>query len=102
MASGRFQSSYFLPVTRDPLQPAKLDYYCARSKLPASASSRCANRHRAEGLQGFQQSFRLLPHRLGGIHGPLEAKTSQRIQNPEHSLPVREPDRLDAGGELSL
>jgi hypothetical protein len=44
----------------------------------------------------------LLPHRLGGIHGPLKAKTGQRIQNPEYSLPVREPDRLDAGGEFSL
>jgi hypothetical protein len=39
---------------------------------------------------------------FGGIHGPLETKTSQRIQNPEHSLPVREPDRLDAGGRLRL
>ena len=67
-----------------------------------SASSRCANRHRAEGLQGFQQSFRLLPHRLGGIHGPLKAKASQRINNAKYALTIRKTDRLDAGSRLSL
>jgi hypothetical protein len=67
-----------------------------------SASSRCANRQRAKRLQSLNQSFSLRAHRLGGIHGPLKAKASQRINNAKYALTIHKTDRLDAGSRLSL
>ena len=67
-----------------------------------SASNRCANRQRAKRLQSLNQSFSLRAHRLGGIHGPLKAKASQRINNAKYALTIRKTDRLDAGSRLSL
>ena len=39
---------------------------------------------------------------FGGIHGPLKAKASQRINNAKYALTIRKTDRLDAGSRLSL
>ena len=67
-----------------------------------SASSSRANRQRAKRLQGLNQSFSLRADRLGGIHSPLKAKASQRINNAKYALTIRKTDRLDAGSRLSL
>lgn len=67
-----------------------------------SPSSSRANQQRAKRLQSLNQSFSLRAHRLGGIHGPLKAKISQRINNAKYALAIRKTDRLDAGYRLSL